>query len=150
MYGIYQVRKSIIRISFQWKSRDPELSELPDKDKYIDVVIPGIILSKVKSVFCSVIADATFFVQEKPETKSFQYYFPKSDGGYKKSRFRPRITPTDDGFCLLEFKKDYDDKVIQPIQFETSPVKVGEHVYSFVFPRESYITKTGYSPGTVM
>ncbi|KAF7070120.1 hypothetical protein CFC21_075673 [Triticum aestivum] len=131
------VRKSIVRISFKWPNPD-------NKGKILTVVLPGTIVSIKDDGSCVVLADDTFFGQENCP---FVVNLPTA-GGYDGVPVAPSMQFFVDGFCALVLQVQ-PNGYVQPVTFETGPVRREEKVYGFLFPQEDFFTPTMYCPGNV-
>ncbi|KAG0531232.1 hypothetical protein BDA96_04G006100 [Sorghum bicolor] len=140
-----EVRRSIVRISFDWMPKS--------KDRRF-MVIAGIILSIKDDGSAVIAANSTFFGMRK----NFAVNFPNATGyeeGQKLVAVRKRkksavlaAFESAEGFYIFD-AKPRENGYIKAVRFETQSVQVGDPVDSFVFPREGYITPTGYCRGSV-
>ncbi|KAF7056576.1 hypothetical protein CFC21_063973 [Triticum aestivum] len=132
------VRKSIVRISFKWPNPD-------NKGKILTVVLPGTIVSIKDDGSCVVLADRTFF---RRENCPFVVNLPTSEG-YDAVPVAPSMQFFVRGFCVLVLQVQ-PNGYLQPVTFETGPVRREEEVYGFLFPQEDFFTPTMYCPGNVI
>lgn len=109
------------------------------------MVIAGVIISINADGSAVIVADATFF---KKKLK-FVVNFPNATG-YEDQALSVSDDLVNDGvdFCTFTLKPS-EDGYIKPVRFETQPVKQGDEVNAFVFPREGFITPTAYCRGSI-
>lgn len=136
-----EVRRSIVRISFDWlKVWSPK----KENDEAV-MVLTGTILS-VSEGKAQILADATFF----KKSKKFKVYFPDATG----YETEIECSVKDVKYVLRKFavfsvelnKHDY----VSSATFEMIYPIDGESVHTFVFPREKQPTPVGYPPGSVI
>lgn len=131
-----EVRRSIVRICFDWQKSQPKRF----------MVIAGVIISFKTDGSAVILANSEFF---ENKTK-FVVNFP-NETGYEEEKHEVSTDSMNlrDEFYIFTLKPN---KVgyIQPARFETNPLKRGEEIDAFIFPREGYITATGYCRGSVV
>ncbi|RCV30837.1 hypothetical protein SETIT_6G127900v2 [Setaria italica] len=132
-----QVRKSIVRISFDWKPK-------PEDKRFM--VIAGIILSIEDDGSAVIAANSKFFGMKK----RFVVNFPNATGYEQEQELDVRKPIKSAGGFYIFAAKPSENGYIKAVRFETQSVQVGDPVHSFVFPREGYITPTGYCRGSVI
>lgn len=120
------------------------------------MVIAGIILS-IKDDGSAVIAANSIFFGMK---KTFAVNFPNARGYEEEQKLTVRkpnksvkgvlaAYESAEGFYIFD-AKPRENGYIKAVRFETQSVQVGDLVDSFVFPREGYITPTGYCRGSII
>lgn len=135
-----------MRISFNWMPKPV--------DKQF-MVIAGIILSIKDDGSAVIAANSQFFGLKR----TFEVNFPNAGGYEQKQKLTVRkpnksakgilaAYESVEGFYIFD-AKPRENGYIKAARFQTQSVQVGDHVDSFVFPREGYITPTGYCRGSV-
>lgn len=133
---VQEVRRSIVRICFDWKK----------KEGYKVLVIPGIILSIDVNGNATIAANATFFIGKKFRCV---VNFPNSIGYEDGIELSYDSVINGDNFSTFTLRPS-GDGYIKPVKFEVQPVHIGDEVSAFVFPRESFVTPTGYCGGVIL
>lgn len=139
---IKEVRKSIVRISFDWgKDWEP----IKKGDDAI-VVIPGIIISITDDGRSLILADCRFF----KKSTNFKVNFPGVTGYEQEVECL-----TNDMVNYVEdyatfYLKPNNANYIQAATFECEAQNEGDRVHAFIFPREHQITPIGYCAGSIM
>lgn len=110
------------------------------------MVIAGIILSIEDDGSAVIAANSKFFGMKK----RFVVNFPNATGYEQEQELDVRKPIKSAGGFYIFAAKPSENGYIKAVRFETQSVQVGDPVHSFVFPREGYITPTGYCRGSVM
>lgn len=131
-----EVRKSIVRISFSVNS--------------VHMVIAGVV-NFINGQYVEIVAESTLI--EKCKQRSFIINFPEKSG-YSKDivvcRSSLRTYKSITKFVVKYRDFEYDRSFIKKVQFGTQSLKECDDVDVFIFPREKFITPTGYWPGSII
>jgi hypothetical protein len=114
------------------------------------MVIAGLITS-LENEHVEIIADSTLV--GKSNERSFILNFPLEVGYDADVVLRRSSFSISQGIAKFIVKTDeygYDTGFIKKVPFSIKPVKIGQDVNVFTFPRDKFITPTGYWPGSVM
>lgn len=147
MDKIKEVRKSVVRISFKWRVKR-EVVKDGEEDTELQTIVHSGIIASINDSGCLVITTSVFFkCEEFPE--NFCVHLPNEDG------YGPPITLPSAGLNIGNRLTTFgiwskDSSFFKPATFDTRILEPCDEVFVFIFPRESYITPTGYARGRIV
>ncbi|KAM3365417.1 hypothetical protein ACQJBY_015253 [Aegilops geniculata] len=139
-----QIRRSIVRISFDWRNRNGNT---------MDITQPGIIMSVEEGVSCLVIVDGTFLIKERNSgnigvEKEVKVQLPTEEGYGEETQFDLiEIPSVQNRLCGLKVKQTND--YVEAVNLETKRIDQLNIVHAFVFQR-GYMPPAAYCPGSVV